>query len=146
MDVMVNDVVFGEMIYKRRWSKKETFSFFGKDWKMTVVAKAFSGKPISDEQRVSYQWLKENLKQVDEMLYEMISGYINDNCQEFSVYWSGARMVNTPSDLARIIDLKTILIKQDGTTLVLSDCPWDEHGVAIQLKPDVEIGSQDMFL
>lgn len=143
---MINDAVFGEMTYKHRWSKKESFSFFGKNWDITVAAKAFSGKPISDEQRVSYQWFKENLGQVDEMLYEIVSRYINHNCQEFSVYWSGARMVNTPSDLAQIIDLKTILIKPDGTMLVLSDCPWDEHGIAVQLKPTVEIGSQDMFL
>lgn len=146
MNVMINDAVFGEMTYTHRWSKKESFSFFGKNWDITVVAKAFSGKPISDEQRASYQWLKENLAQTDEMLYEIVSRYINDNCQQFAVYWSGARMVNTPSDLAQIIELKTILIKQDGTLLILSDCPWDEHGIAIQLKPTTEIGPQDMFL
>lgn len=146
MDVMTNDVVFGEMIYKHRWFKKETLSFLGKEWDITIVAKAFSGKPITDEQRNSYQWLKDNLTEVDNNLYDVTSGYINDNCQEFAEYWSGARMVNSPSDLAQIISLKTILFKKDGGILILSDCPWDEHGIAIQLKPDVEIGSQDMFL
>ena len=47
MNVMINDAVFGEMTYTHRWSKKESFSFFGKNWDITVVAKAFSGNPIS---------------------------------------------------------------------------------------------------
>ena len=146
MDVLVKDIVFGEMTYKRRWLKMELFNFFGKIWDVKVVAKAFSGKPISDEQRDSYQWFKDNLNQIDEAMYKLASAYINDNCQELAMTWNGARMVNSPAELAQVVSLKTILFKQDGCTLVLFDCPWDEHGIAIQLKPDIEIGCQDMYL
>lgn len=146
MDVMINDPTFGEMTYNRRWAKMENLSIFEKEWPIKIVAKAFSGKPISDAQRDSYRWFTENASQIDKNMYDVASGYINENCHEFAEFWRGARMVSAPSDLAQIITPKTVLFKQDGEVLVLFDCPWDEHGIAIQLKPVIEIGSQDMFL
>ena len=56
-------------------------------------------------------------------------------------------MIKLASDLAAIVKPRTLLFKQDGTALVLLDCPWDEeHGLAVQLIPEFAIGSQDVFL
>lgn len=146
MDVTVMDPVFGEMTYRHRWFKNEHITLWGKEFPVVIVAKAFSGKPISDEQRESYAWFKKNLSQVDNTITELASNYINENCQEFATYWSGARMIQSADDLKSILTPKTILFTKNGAILILLDCPWDEHGIAIQLKPTVEIGSQDMFL
>ena len=146
MDVTVTDSVFGEMTYKHRWFKFEILNIFGENFSVNIVAKAFSGKSITDEQREAYAWFKENFAKVDTVMTELATSYINENCQEFAVYWSGARMVNSASDLAQILTPKSVIFAKDGGILVLFDCPWDEHGIAIQLKPDVDIGSQDMFL
>lgn len=146
MEVTVKDEIFGEMNYKHRWFKTETLNIFGHDFPITIVAKAFSGKPITEEQRAAYKWFKENLSKNDSIMTELAINYINDNCQEFASYWRGARMVNAASDLAQILTPRTILFSKEGGVLVLIDCPWDEHGIAIQLKPEVDIGCQDSFL
>ena len=146
MEVTVMDAVFGEMTYRHRWFKTEILNIFEKDFSVKIVAKAFSGKPITDEQRDAYKWFKENLGQINETMTQLASGYINENCQEFAANWRGARMVASPADLAQIITPRTILFTKDGGILVLFDCPWDEHGIAIQLKPEIEIGCQDIFL
>lgn len=146
MEVTVMDAAFGEMTYKHRWFKTEILNFFGEDFSVKIVAKAFSGKPITDEQRDAYKWFKENLMQINETMSELASSYINENCQEFATNWSGARMVGSSADLAQILTPKTVLFTKDAGILVLLDCPWDEHGIAIQLKPETEIGCQDIFL
>ncbi len=146
MDVTVMDPVFGEMTYRHRWFKNENITFWGKEFPVVIAAKAFSGKPITDEQRESYTWFKQNLNQVDETMTELASNYINENCQELVTYWRGARMIQSADDLKTILTPKTILFTKNRAVLVLLDCPWDEHGIAIQLRPSVEIGSQDMFL
>ena len=73
--------------------------------------------------------------------------YVNDNIKELSAEWVGARKISVISDLAQVVTPKTILIKQDGTTIMLLDCAWDvEAGLAVKLYPELKIGSQDLFL
>lgn len=41
----------------------------------------------------------------------------------------------------------SLLLKQDGTTLLLFECAWDtDAGFAVQIYPDWEMGRQDLFL
>lgn len=40
MEATCKDIVFGEMSYKHRWYKQQTISMFGKEWTITVAAKA----------------------------------------------------------------------------------------------------------
>lgn len=55
--------------------------------------------------------------------------------------------VNKIIELAQMVTPKTLLFKQDGTTLMLLDCVWDEEGgIAVKLAPQVAIGPQDIFL
>ena len=103
MDVTVMDPVFGEMTYRHRWFKNENITFWGKEFPVVIAAKAFSGKPITDEQRESYTWFKQNLNQVDETMTELASNYINENCQELVTYWRGARMIQSADDLKTIL-------------------------------------------
>lgn len=147
MEPTVNDVVFGEMKYMHRWYKNESISFFNQKYDVTVVAKAYSGKPITDQQRESYQWFNDNLNKIVEKVSNEIVDYINENCEELAVSWSGARKVNSATDLNGIVVPTTLLFKQDGTALFLFNCKWDEeHGIAVQFYPEYEIGSQDVFL
>jgi hypothetical protein len=135
------------MTYKHRWFKKETVDLFGKKWDLTIAAKSYSGKPITDEQRNSYTDFLTKAKEYDTQTAELIMQYINDNCEEFSLTWFGARKVSSQIELSEIVVPKTILFKPDGTTLILLDCPWDEeHGLAVQLTPEYAVGSQDLFL
>lgn len=139
------DPVLGEMQYKHRWYKEATLLLFGIDWNITIAAKAYSGKPITDRQRVSYKQFNDHISEMTDIIANLLVKYINDNCEEFALYWSGAKKISHVNELARIVKPKTLLIQQDGTTLLLFDCPWDEHGIAVQVIPETQIGPQDMF-
>lgn len=146
MNATYIDSVFGEMQYKHRWYKETSLFLFDNEWNITVAAKAYTGKPITDQQKASYQYFNDHLSEMTDIITNQLIAYINDNCEEFAQYWLGARTVSNGYELAQIVKPKTLLIKQDGTTLLMLDCPWDEHGVAVQVIPDVQVGSQDMFL
>ena len=147
METSCNDVVFGSMQYKHRWFKKQIISIFGKEWEVTVAAKAYSGKPITKEQQGAYREFSENEKVELAMVEKIILSYVNNNVKELSTEWVGARKINYSAELAQIVTPKTILFKQDGTTLMLLECAWDiEAGLAVKLYPEVGIGSQDLFL
>lgn len=123
MDDTVVDTVFDKMTYKHRWFKSEILNIFGEKFSVNIVAKAFSGKPTTDEQRESYAWFKDNLSQVNATMIELAANYINENCQEFAFYWSGVRMVSSTSDLAQILIPQSVLFTKNGGILVLFDCP-----------------------
>ena len=146
MEVKVTDAIFGEMTYKHRWYKDITLQLFAKEWSVTLVAKAYSGKPITDEQRTSFTAFQEKEKEYADIAGNLVMEYINANCEELAATWLGVRTVSNIEELNQIVVPKTLLIKQDGTTLLLLDCPWDEHGLAVQFIPEVSIGSQDIYL
>lgn len=146
MVINIEDSAFGKMEYKHRWYKKEKFSFWGKSWNITVAAKAYSGKAITEQQRNSYSWIKQNFSDIEEKMAGMLINYINKNYMELADEWFGARRVSISADLSAIVTPKTLLIKQDGMTVFLFECPWSESGIGIQVLPEFQIGSQEIFL
>lgn len=147
MEITYKDSVFGEMKYRHRWYKEQSVTAFGKSWKIKVVAKAYSGKGITEEQQKAYKAFCEKEKEALTLAGEQLKSYVNDNLQELSAYWEEARKVGDISELAQIVTPRSLLFKQDGTSILLLDCAWDtEHGVAVELFPEVAVGSQDAFL
>ena len=146
MNVTCIDPVFGEVQYKHRWYKKSSLFLFDREWNITVSVKAYSRRPITNQQQESYQQFCNRYSEMAAILSTQLIEYINEHCEEFAAYWSGARMVTAAYELAQIVTPKTLLIHPDGTLMLLLDCPWDEHGIAVQLLPDVCTGPQDVFL
>ena len=142
-----NDIVFGEMSYKHRWYKKQNIELFGKLWEMTIVAKAYTGKAITEDQQKSYSLFIEKEKEYIDLITEAIKKYINANVQELAEIWVSARIIEDTDDIAEVVTPKTLLFKQDGTTVMLFDCVWDvESGIGVKIIPELAIGSQDIFL
>lgn len=147
METLCNDPAFGAMQYKHRWIKKQMIVAFGEKWEVTIAAKAYSGKPITIEEQEAYKKFSENESTEIDIIEKTIFEYVNDNIEELSTQWVGARKINHIADLAQIVTPKTILFKQDGTTIMLLECAWDEEaGLAVKIYPETEIGSQDLFL
>ena len=147
MDMKCNDAIFGEMTYKHRWVKSEQENFFGKDYILQIAAKAYSGKPITEEQRETYKKYLDEKEWVKGILADQLINYINENVQELAEYWIGARKIDKVEDLSNVVEPRTLLIKQDGTMLFLLECAWDiENGVAVEIYPEVVVVSQDLFL
>ena len=143
----IDDPVFGHMEYRHRWFKTDEYEMFGKKWTLTVAAKAYSGKPITDAERASYQKFQENQQETLALLSQKVTDYINNNLEELRFNWPAAKKVQDVSALSAIIMPTSLLFKQDGTTLMLFECVWDsDAGFAVQIYPDWEMGRQDLFL
>lgn len=146
-EMRCNDTTFGEMRYKHRWYKKQNVTLFGKEWEITIAAKAYSGKAITEAQQKSYLLFMENEKEYVKAIGEELKAYVNNNFHELAVYWMGAKIVENVEDLSQMVTPKTLLFKQDGSVIMLLDCVWDmENGIGVKLMPELVTGVQDLFL
>ena len=146
MDNICMDHVFGTMKYKHRWFKDEIISIFNRDYNIKIVAKAYFGKPITEQQRVSYLKFKNEYQDFINRVTNLMLSYVNDNAENLSLVWEGAKKIKSDNELQGLVKPTSLLIKQDGTTVMMFDCQWDEHGIGVQIIPDFQIGSQDIFL
>ncbi|MGB4962506.1 MAG: hypothetical protein WBO60_06255, partial [Streptococcus suis] len=95
----------------------------------------------------AYSYFMRNEKEMIDIIGEQLKCYVNENLSTLAEYWISARNVTNISELAQMVTPKTLLFKQDGSTLMLLDCVWDvESGMAVKLTPNIEVGSQDLFL
>lgn len=143
----VNNSVFGLMEYDFQWEKTEKISIFKKEYDIIISAEAYSEENISKKQEESYLKFKENEKFYMETIENKLKEYINENLEDLVTYWVGARKIINTSDLAKVVEPKSILFQQDGTILFLAECEWDiENGIAVKLYPEIEVGPQDIFI
>lgn len=143
----VNDQVFGAMIYKHRWVKKEIIDFWNQSYDITIAAKAYSNKPITDEQHKSYNYFKKNVSSLSEETAKEVYKYINSYTDTLCTEFMNGKKVSSISDLKNIVFPKTVLFKQDGEIIILCDYVFDEeHGLGIKVYPSLEVAPQDVFL
>ena len=141
--------IFGVMKYDYEWEKVDIdeIKLFGKEYNITIIAEAFPGEEISKEQEESYLKFKENEKSYIETIENELKKYVNENLEDLTTYWVGARKIINITDLAKVVEPKSILFQQDGTIVFLAECEWDiENGIAVKLYPEVEVGPQDVFI
>ena len=143
----INNMVFGLMQYDYQWEKFERINIFKKEYDISIIVEAFPDEDISKEQEESYLKFKKNEKSYIETIENKLKEYINENLEDLATYWVGARKIINISDLAKVVEPKSILFQQDGTILFLAECEWDiENGIAVKLYPEVEVGPQDIFI
>ena len=143
----INNMVFGLMQYDYQWEKFERINIFKKEYDISIIVEAFPDEDISKEQEESYLKFKENEKIYIETIENHLKEYINENLEDLASYWVGARKIINITDLAKIVEPKSILFQQDGTIVFLAECEWDiENGIAVKLYPEVEVGPQDVFI
>lgn len=143
----VNNLVFGLMQYDYQWEKIAKVSIFKNEYDISISAEAYSEENISKKQEESYLKFKENEKIYIETIENHLKEYVNENLEDLAVYWVGARKIINTVDLAKIVEPKAFLFRQDGTILFLAECEWDiENGIAVKLYPEVEVGPQDIFI
>ena len=143
----VNNSVFGLMEYDFQWEKIEKVSIFKKEYDITISAEAYSEENISKKQEESYLKFKENEKSYIGTIENKLKEYINENLEDLATYWVGARKIINITDLAKVVEPKSILFQQDGTIVFLAECECDiENGIAVKLYPEVEVGPQDVFI
>lgn len=63
-------------------------------------------------------FIKDEKKYI-EVIENELKNYVNNNLQELAEYWVAARSVDSKKDLSQMVTPKTLLFKQDGTTVML---------------------------
>ena len=129
------------------WIKREKINFWNHSYEITIAAKAYSNKPITDEQRKSYEYFKKNISTLSEETAKKLCNYINSDSEELDIKGINKKRVEAIEDLNNIVFPKTILFKQDGEIIILCDYIFDEeNGLGIKVYPSLKIGTQDLFL
>jgi hypothetical protein len=138
----INDIVFGEMIYNHGWVNRKKIQFWGEviDFKIKVVT--YEENIVLESQREDYQYFISNVERISNETFLSVKKYIEDNKDEIYPYLPA----NTKHDVKDLVMPKTILFDEDNVFGILCDCLWDEHGIGIQILPNIEVGPQDILL
>lgn len=103
MNNYINDPVFGHMEYHHRWYKTDEYEMFERRWQISVVAKAYSGKPITEAERASYKRFQENKQAMLNLLAEKVIEFINENFDVLRFNWPEAKKIQDASELSTVL-------------------------------------------
>ncbi len=131
----INDIVFGEMIYKYSWMKKDKFIFLGKEYEINIIAQAYKGNEILEVQRNNFIQYQEFLNKNSDDIKIKLRKYLKE-------------MFNTNLSLDELVEPKSIVFERDNSWGILFECDCDiENGIALFIKNgEIKVGSQDDFL
>lgn len=124
----MNNRVFGELSFSTGWKSRVKYSFFGKEQEITLKVRAYSEKDgITPAQEDAYRdYVKEResiTKKVDKMLLD----FAPEASNRFSP--------------------RTLLFNRDGSyALLCDDFEEPDEGIAVSIRPNAEIISQDDYL
>ncbi len=146
MGDIVRDRSFGQMEYKHGWVKIQEAALLGKKWQVKIMAAAYTGEKICEEQRMGYRYFSEHNSKISEQCEEAICGYVKSNSQELSTKFPFIKDI-AKSNLAGFVKPRTTLFARDGSVIILFDSKWDEeNGIGVKVYPDVKVEQQDAFL
>lgn len=144
MGEIVKDTVFGEMEYKHRWIKQEVISLLGKDRKLNIIALAYSGDQICDEQRTAYTKFKEKIDKINRRIPDMIEEYVENHIEDIAEHFTE---IESSQDVIAYVIPKSVMFARDGKTVIMCDVKWDEeNGIGIEVAPEYKVDVQDVFL
>ena len=151
---IVDDEVFGEMVYDYGWRKSVKMDINGeKGFWVEIVAGAYPGKGITPEQRKNYLEYKEKEKDFFDEIPDALMTYYLENYDEIGSWYDIPTKYNrknvTKDSLMELIEFHSVYFNRDGKRYGwLCGCEWDDvHGLAIILSGDeIEFGwDEDLF-
>ncbi len=129
------DAVLTDAFFNYGWCFKKRISFWGKENDIQFVFEAYpETEKINSVQKTSFLEFYANIGDLSKITFNEINSYIE-------------RSVGGDYTIEDDVQLKEILVKQDGELVLLCEASWDvENGLGIQIYPKIEIGPQDAFL
>lgn len=144
MSEIVNDPCFGEMEYKHRWIKKEKITLMDKDYNLNIIALAYTGDQICDEQRAAYKTFKGKVDKISRRMRGMIEEYVEAHKDEIAEHFP---YIGDPKEAVKFVNPISIMFARDGKTVIMCNVDWDvENGIGIEVAPEYKVDVQDVFL
>ena len=135
----VNDKVFGNMVYKHSWTKKELFKWGSKEYNLKITAQAYNGDAITDSQRKQYSIYKKSyIKTLKQAMPEIVD-YLNQILDKKNI---------EQKDVYSLLIPKTVIFNRENGWGVLFASKLDvENGIAIfVINNKIKVGPQEIFL
>lgn len=140
---VIDHQAFGEMEYDYGWRKEKYVPFLNDSCKVEILVRAYSDRPILDNQREGYKYFVENHEKINSELPKLIQRYIDEYKEDIRLYYPE---IDNITNLSDIIKPTSLLFNRDGSVIFLCDVPWDEKGLGIQVFPEYKIDIQDVFI
>ena len=151
----MKDSVFGELIFKYGWRKKEILSLFNLEKEVILVVSGSEEDKILETQRQAFLDLKkEQLKKdIEKAIYE----YYLSICEEYREMWEDeadehAPLIKNISEMGKLINPIEIVVQRvNGIREVgiVFECSWDiDSGVGVRIENEkiIEVGEQYVAL
>lgn len=151
----MKDSVFGELIFKYGWRKKEILNLFNLEKEVILVVSGSEEYKILETQRQVFLDLKkENLKKdIEKAIYE----YYLSICEEYREMWEDeadeqALLIKNISEMGKLINPIEIVVQRVNGIReigIVFECSWDiDSGVGIRIenKKIIEVGEQRVAL
>jgi len=131
----IKDIVFGEMIYKYSWTKKDSFIFLGKTYTVNITAQAYKGDKILESQQENFKKFKDFLNEHSNNIEQKLKEYLKN-------------MLKVEGSLTDLLEPKTIIFERDNSWGILFETEYDiENGIALFIKNNaIKVGTQDEFI
>lgn len=131
----INDIVFGEMIYKHSWTKKDSFIFLDKAYVVNITAQAYKGDNILESQQENFRNFKDFINNNSKNIEQNLKDYLKN-------------MFNIEGSLTDLIEPKTIIFERDNSWGILFETDYDiENGIALFIQNDeIKVCPQDEFI
>jgi hypothetical protein len=144
MSDSVVDEVFGEMVYDYGWKKTEKIDLWGRTYEVIVTAPAFSKKPINDVQRDRYKYFKAEREDISKRSLAALKEYLLAVSEQ--IRGEAYKQITDVMALG-VARPRGVIFQMDGSWGILCDFEWDdEHGIGIQVGPELKVGEQDILL
>lgn len=131
----IKDIVFGEMIYKHSWTKKDSFIFLGKTYTVNITVQAYKGDKILESQQENFKKFKDFLSEHSNNIEQKLKEYLKN-------------MLKVEGSLADLLEPKSIIFERDNSWGILFETEYDvENGIALFIKNNaIKVGTQDEFI
>lgn len=140
------DDILGEVAYDYGWVKKEKINVWGRELELDIIVSCFSNEDITDSQRETYIWFKNNINEI----FEKAKLHLVQYC----IQKNAVELANTDfSNMFKYVKPKSMLFSQDSAhnkkMAILFNYKFDkENGIAVIFQNgDVKkTGMQDIAL
>jgi len=126
--MVMNDEIFGTVSFDMGWNKNESFTLWGKDYKIIITAAAYyENEAITDEQKKAYSAFVNNKARISEKIETILIRSINN--------------------LEKHLTPRFLRFEKNGAYALLFDDDTDpDNGIAVQLSPEEKVLTQDAYL